>query len=370
MKKSIASIVKGALAGIACAAVLAGGAAVAYADEAQGYTLQDGTLTITAETDSYDPANGVFAPWFNERGSIEHVVIADGVKGIGDGAFYDCGNLKDAKVPADLETIGAGAFENCWQFGSLSYAGSESVAAPENTAVFSSSVKTIGRDAFYGCNGVQNVYFTGSDFSGYDYDVCGDHEGFRYDFANPYAATIHVPGTVDLEATLASNESLRSWVEESGANRNPVVADIAVTGYGLVTLPEAAWNGVVTADRNAALPGETVTLTPAPAYEHDLESISVASGEAAVELTSNNDGTYSFVMPAGDVAVSVRFSDMTVAEKLAEAKAAYARACEEATRQQILAEEEAQRAAEDAARQAEQMAAAEAAAQPSDTISF
>ena len=69
-----------------------------------------------------------------------------------------------------------------------------------------------------------------------------------------------------------------------------------------------AENGTLSADRQSAPIGETVTLTLAPQDgAHYLGSLSVRSGGANVPTTKVNDTTYTFTMPAGDVTASALF---------------------------------------------------------------
>lgn len=76
----------------------------------------------------------------------------------------------------------------------------------------------------------------------------------------------------------------------------------AVT-YGVVVADCA--HGKVTAEPAKAAKGDTVTVTVTPDEGYELESLAVSdAGGKAVEVSRNDDGTFSFVMPAGNVTVS------------------------------------------------------------------
>ena len=71
---------------------------------------------------------------------------------------------------------------------------------------------------------------------------------------------------------------------------------------------EATQGGTVTADPTAAKAGATVTLTPAPDRGYQVGSVAVTDrfGDP-VAVTEQADGTYTFVMPNGQVTVTVTF---------------------------------------------------------------
>ena len=73
---------------------------------------------------------------------------------------------------------------------------------------------------------------------------------------------------------------------------------------------EATQGGTVTADPTAAKAGTTVTLTPVPDRGYQVGTVAVTDrfGEA-VAVTEQADGTYTFVMPNGQVTVTVTFAE-------------------------------------------------------------
>lgn len=119
-------------------AVCVGNKSVAYADDVSGvdggikWTIKDDTLTIEAQTDATD--SGVMpdyvnlttyageekAPWSKktEYNNVSKIVIADGVKHIGDKAFGQLGGSDPRKaldkvvIGKDVESVGEYAFTN------------------------------------------------------------------------------------------------------------------------------------------------------------------------------------------------------------------------------------------------------------------
>lgn len=76
---------------------------------------------------------------------------------------------------------------------------------------------------------------------------------------------------------------------------------------GSITTPEAD-NGTVTADVSDAMEGDTVTITVTPDEGYELDGLVVTDPEGnLIEVTDNGDGTYSFVMPDGDVTIDASF---------------------------------------------------------------
>ena len=102
----------------------------------------DGTLTIsgTGRIGNYSYDNN--APWYSCRAYIKRVVIQQGVRAIGDQAFYYCENLTSVTIPDSVTSIGDYAFAYC--------VGLTSATIPEG-------VTSIGGDAFLGCTGLTSV---------------------------------------------------------------------------------------------------------------------------------------------------------------------------------------------------------------------
>ena len=98
-----------------------------------------------------------------------------------------------------------------------------------------------------------------------------------------------------------------------------------VTGYRALDIARPvtitpAENGTVTADKQTAKYGETVTLTVAPATGYEFDQLRVLDGETQVAVTITTEGKYTFVMPAGNVEISATFKaiDYTITIEPAE----------------------------------------------------
>ena len=102
----------------------------------------DGTLIIsgTGRISSYSHDNN--APWYSCRAYIKRVVIQQGVRAIGDQAFYYCENLTSVTIPEGVTSIGDYAFAYCVSL--------TSATIPEG-------VTSIGGEAFLGCTGLTSV---------------------------------------------------------------------------------------------------------------------------------------------------------------------------------------------------------------------
>ena len=99
----------------------------------------------------------------------------------------------------------------------------------------------------------------------------------------------------------------------------PVVGYRALDIARPITI-EPAENGTVTADKETAKYGETVTLTVAPATGYEFDQLRVLDGETQVAVTITTDGKYTFVMPADNVEISATFkmTDYTITIEPAE----------------------------------------------------
>ncbi len=95
------------------------------------------------------------------------------------------------------------------------------------------------------------------------------------------------------------------WNPVTGAVEKPK-PPVVEPSYDVTIAP--AENGAVTVDPKAAKEGDKVTVTVKPDAGFEFVSLVVADEDGnALKLELNADGTYSFEMPAGDVAVHAAF---------------------------------------------------------------
>ena len=72
---------------------------------------------------------------------------------------------------------------------------------------------------------------------------------------------------------------------------------------------EPAENGTVTADKQTAHIGESVTLTVTPDKGYELDEIHVMNGTTRLTTVSEDEGNHTFVMPANNVVISALFKE-------------------------------------------------------------
>ena len=72
----------------------------------------------------------------------------------------------------------------------------------------------------------------------------------------------------------------------------------------------SALNGSMTADKQSATEGTTVTLTVKPNQNFKLDKLTVTSGSKTLTCREGSNGTYTFTMPAGAVTVSAAFAQI------------------------------------------------------------
>ncbi len=126
------------------------------------YVESTHTLTITGTGEMNNYAWYPTAPWNSYKSSITSVSLPNGLKSIGNYAFYQCTGLTSITIPSSVISIGLNAFSGCSGLTSISYAeGSllksfgeyafESCTSLTSLTV-PANVTTIGRGAFNSCN--------------------------------------------------------------------------------------------------------------------------------------------------------------------------------------------------------------------------
>ncbi|MFQ9511790.1 MAG: hypothetical protein ACLRZ7_12980, partial [Lachnospiraceae bacterium] len=127
-----------------------------------------------------------------------------------------------------------------------------------------------------------------------------------------------------------TSESDQTWIsiyrdkvtETVSENPNPFVIDNLLVeditkAEDLYKINVEASDGVIiTPNTTTAMAGEKVTFTVSLENEtKEIDSIKVIAGEVEVDVTKEEDGSYSFIMPQSDVIISVFTKDNVVVDK-------------------------------------------------------
>ena len=122
------------------------------------------------------------------------------------------------------------------------------------------------------------------------------NEGYEFD------QLIVMNGTTQVAVTITT-EGKYTFVMPAG--NVEVSATFKMTDYTIIIEPTE--NGTVTADKQTANMGETVTLTITPNEGYEFDQLTVMNGTTQVAVTPAEEGKYTFVMPAGNVAISATY---------------------------------------------------------------
>ena len=122
--------------------------------------------------------------------------------------------------------------------------------------------------------------------------------------------------TIDRTTTAMSGNQYHCIVTGDGGETTSSAATLTVrpyeppyTGkYSYEIVSDVGENGTIDVDRYAT-EGDQVTITISPDEAYLLDDLTVTSGGKDVALTDNGDGTYTFTMPSGDVAITATFAE-------------------------------------------------------------
>ena len=122
--------------------------------------------------------------------------------------------------------------------------------------------------------------------------------------------------TIDRTTTAMSGNQYHCIVTGDGGETTSSAATLTVrpyeppyTGkYSYEIVSDVGENGTIDVDRYAT-EGDQVTITVSPDEAYLLDDLTVTSGGKDVALTDNGDGTYTFTMPSGDVAITATFAE-------------------------------------------------------------
>jgi hypothetical protein len=127
--------------------------------------LNNGTLTISGEEEMPDYWSSGEAPWYAYQGSIDNVVIENGVTSIGALAFSFCENFTSIAISNSVKAIGYAAFSDCKSLLSIiisdgvTHVEDETFAYCTNltSITIPNSVTTIGTSAFSFCTSLTSI---------------------------------------------------------------------------------------------------------------------------------------------------------------------------------------------------------------------
>lgn len=124
-----------------------------------------------------------------------------------------------------------------------------------------------------------------------------------------YSATITVTYNNDATATANVQFIVEAAPVDPEDPVDPAPDDPPYNGkYSYEIVSDVGENGTIDVDRYAT-EGDQVTITVSPDEAYLLDDLTVTSGGKDVALTDNGDGTYTFTMPSGDVAITATFAE-------------------------------------------------------------
>ncbi len=195
---------------------------------------------------------GIESEAFYGCANITSVTIPNSVISIGDYAFYECISLTSVTIPDSVTNIGDSAFRGCpieyanipTKFiSSIPLSKLEEIVITSGDAIESNafyectttlisvtignSVTSIGSDAFYGCDSLTSVYYTGT----IDQWVQIEFSNFS---ANPlyYAKNLYINNELVTEANITTATSIKANAFDSCTSLTSVTIGNSVTSIG------------------------------------------------------------------------------------------------------------------------------------------
>ena len=239
----------------------------------------NGVLTISGNTQNYfSGPQARTAPWGKD---VTAVVIKDGVKSIGDYAFYNCQKLKSITIPDSVTCIGDGAFEGCISL---------------TTITLPDSITEIGYGAFYN-SGLKHLTIPDgvTEIFNFTFDRCPDLETvilpetvtrigemFNYDYESH--TKLLIPESVVSIADECSFTNKRQSIlgyEDSYAQRFATEHDIP---FEAVTKGDLNFDGTTTIEDATQMQKSLAEFSGVPSAENS----------AVIKLADvNGDGKFS-----------------------------------------------------------------------------
>lgn len=107
------------------------------------FVLEDGTLTLSGEGNTYNYHSKKLPPWYEMRENISKVKIEEGITKLGNQLFIECANLNDVILSEGLVEIGNNAFIKCKKIKYIYITHSVQKIGERN---FSSKIETVEYD--------------------------------------------------------------------------------------------------------------------------------------------------------------------------------------------------------------------------------
>ena len=129
------------------------------------WAVEGDKLIISGNGEMRDFTENDTPPWHKHRHDIRVIVVKDGVKSVGDLAFYQYSNVVSVELSKSVKSLGAYAFSDCEALEMINLGGVEHIGKSAFARCSSltsirlpQTVKTIDDKAFYRCTGLESVY--------------------------------------------------------------------------------------------------------------------------------------------------------------------------------------------------------------------
>ncbi len=288
------------------------------------WTLESNHLKINCATDIHDfyPQSQTITTNNWKSNLVKHLTL-EHVYSLGASEFYNYDNLETVDVKSGLTLISQTAFYSCDNL---------------KTVYLPSSVTNIKENAFGNCGSLTDIYFDGNhqqwssmiragSWKPSDTEVhwhCTVTFNTNGHGTAPNPVSIQWSNEDKLEeptAPTANGYNFLGWYTDAECTNqwdfsNEIPGDMTLyakweaTKYA-VNVNENIEHGTVTADKQTAAQGETVTLTVTPDNGYQLGTLAVMKGSTAVATTPGaEEGQYTFVMPNAAVTVNATFVEI------------------------------------------------------------
>lgn len=275
------------------------------------------TFTVAAGNTAFKAEDGVLLTYdgtelvaYPAAKTATTYTIPDDVTTIWDYAFYQCTKLTEVTFPASATIIGYSAFDFCTALATVTFEAGSQLATIDDYAFDScfslssitipASVTSIGERAFYDCSALVTVTmlpatppFLGSDAL----VIGGSNTNKKFYFHGTAYGTDTYPDWNDM---YNNTGSFSSWT---------------TTVIGTLTLSEGTTTStaafVSDATSNYYTEGTTITLGHGEAPEGKVfAGYTVKDANDNDVTVTENEGVYTFDMPAGDVTATVNWREI------------------------------------------------------------